>query len=112
MTITVHTDRDPETKARVEKEDVIVNGEPLDLERRYSMTVKNFIQKGGDGYSILENQKILIPKETGIHLKAKLIDFFDAPLEETPKLACIDRMEMVNGLKSLHLVKDGRINLV
>ena len=38
---------------------VEVNGKPLDLMQKYSLTVTNFMHMGGDGYSMLVNAPLL-----------------------------------------------------
>ena len=35
--------------------DVMVGGEPLDMERTYSLVSNNFVRNGGDGYSMFED---------------------------------------------------------
>ena len=45
--------------------DVRVNGEPLDLNRTYTVGLPDFVQKGGDNYSMFVGQKVLVDAQSG-----------------------------------------------
>jgi 5'-nucleotidase / UDP-sugar diphosphatase len=45
--------------------DVRVNGAPLDLNRTYTVALPDFVQKGGDNYSMFVGQKVLVDAQSG-----------------------------------------------
>lgn len=46
---------------------LIVNGKPLDEKRKYTLAVSDYIGlDGGDGYAMLKNARVLIPREQGL----------------------------------------------
>jgi hypothetical protein len=108
----VHTDRDPAVRPRVDVEDVEVNGSPLNLERKYTCSVKHFLSKGGDSYHSLENKPTLIKRSAGLSCKSSIVNYFEEPIESAHRLECVVTAEFRNGIKHVLLKKDGRINLV
>ena len=45
--------------------DVQVNGQPLDLEKTYTVAVPDYVMSGGDGYAMFPGQKVLVDAESG-----------------------------------------------
>jgi 5'-nucleotidase len=45
--------------------DVRVNGEPLELNRTYTVGLPDFVQKGGDNYSMFVGQRVLVDAQSG-----------------------------------------------
>jgi 2',3'-cyclic-nucleotide 2'-phosphodiesterase (5'-nucleotidase family) len=45
--------------------DVRVNGDPLDLNRTYTVALPDFVMKGGDNYSMFVGQKVLVDAQGG-----------------------------------------------
>jgi len=45
--------------------DVRVNGQPLDLNKTYTVGLPDFVQKGGDNYAMFAGQKVLIDAQSG-----------------------------------------------
>jgi 2',3'-cyclic-nucleotide 2'-phosphodiesterase (5'-nucleotidase family) len=53
---------------------VLVGGEPLDPERRYSVAANNYTAQGGDGYAMLATAKPLVFPEDGPGLSETLLE--------------------------------------
>jgi 5'-nucleotidase len=53
---------------------VLVGGQPLDPERRYTVAANNYTAQGGDGYSMLATAKLLLFPEDGPGLAETLIE--------------------------------------
>ena len=45
--------------------DVKVNGQPLDLEKTYTVAVPDYVMNGGDGYAMFQGQKVLVDSQSG-----------------------------------------------
>jgi len=45
--------------------DVRVNGEPLDPDRTYTVALPDYVQRGGDNYSMFAGQKVLVDAQSG-----------------------------------------------
>jgi 5'-nucleotidase len=45
--------------------DVKINGEPIEAARHYTVAVPDYILKGGDSYSMLARQRVLVGPEAG-----------------------------------------------
>jgi len=66
---------DPSTTLnRVIADSVQVNGEPLDMERRYKCATKQYLRGGKDGFEMLKSAKVLMNGETAPRL-ATLVQF-------------------------------------
>jgi 5'-nucleotidase len=61
LTMTVDPRAPPGNRVR----DVRVGGEPLDLDRTYSVAISDYLLKGGDGYSLFARQRVLVSPEAG-----------------------------------------------
>ena len=45
--------------------DVMVNGQPIDLDRIYTVATTDYQLQGGDGYSMFTGQRVLVGPESG-----------------------------------------------
>jgi 5'-nucleotidase len=45
--------------------DVIVGGQPIDLERTYTLALADYILTGGDGYAMFADSRVLVGRESG-----------------------------------------------
>ena len=52
---------------------VLVGGEPLDPEKRYTLAANNYTARGGDGYTMLATAKPLVFPEDGPSLAEALL---------------------------------------
>jgi len=66
--------------------DVRVNGQPLDLDKRYVVAVPDYIFKGGDGYSMWSDGEVLVAPEAGDLVTAALVKYVTAKKEIAPAL--------------------------
>lgn len=58
-----------------------VGGEPINAESTYTLATNNFVSEGGDGYTMLTDETVLVPAEQGALLSALIIDVIQ---RETP----------------------------
>jgi 5'-nucleotidase/UDP-sugar diphosphatase len=58
--------------------DVRVGGQPLQADRMYTLAVPDYLLKGGDGYTMLEGQPVLIGPEAGSLLVSALEKYIAA----------------------------------
>jgi 2',3'-cyclic-nucleotide 2'-phosphodiesterase (5'-nucleotidase family) len=56
---------DPAAPAGQRVRDVRVNGQPLDLQKQYTVAVTDYVLGGGDGYTMFAGGKVLVSHETG-----------------------------------------------
>lgn len=56
--------------------DVIVNGQPLDPARTYTLAVPDFVLKGGDEYTMFAHQPVLVGPESGALLVEAVRTYF------------------------------------
>jgi 5'-nucleotidase / UDP-sugar diphosphatase len=61
MTFTVDVSQPPGSRVH----DVVVDGKPVEPTGRYTLAVPDYILKGGDGYSMLPGQRVLVNPEAG-----------------------------------------------
>lgn len=61
---------------------VLVGGEPLDLDRIYTMATNDFLLGGGDGYTMFEDLNVLVDSNGGMLLDTFLIQRIEA--RDTP----------------------------
>ncbi len=66
--------------------DVRVNGEPLDLNRTYTVGLPDFLQKGGDNYSMFVGQKVLIDAQSGDLVVTALEKYITAKRDVAPAI--------------------------
>jgi 5'-nucleotidase / UDP-sugar diphosphatase len=64
--------------------DVRVGGEPLDLEKTYTVAIPDFVINGGDDYVMLGGERVLISPESGSTLVAALEAFVTSRREVAP----------------------------
>jgi 5'-nucleotidase len=64
--------------------DVRVNGEPLDLEKRYVLAIPDYIFKGGDGYTMFPGGDVLVAPEAGDLIVTALEKYIAAKKEIAP----------------------------
>jgi 2',3'-cyclic-nucleotide 2'-phosphodiesterase (5'-nucleotidase family) len=66
--------------------DVRVNGQPLQLDRTYTVGIPDFIFRGGDGYTMFATQRVLIGPEAGNLISSALEKFVVAQREITQQI--------------------------
>ena len=66
--------------------DVRVNGAPLDLNKTYTAAVPDFVLRGGDGYTMLAGQRVLVGPEAGNLVTSALEKFVAAKKEITQQV--------------------------
>jgi 5'-nucleotidase len=54
--------------SRIQKDDIEVDGEPIDYERDYKVSVKHFLALGKDGFDFFKDCEVLVDEENGINL--------------------------------------------
>jgi 5'-nucleotidase / UDP-sugar diphosphatase len=65
---------------------VRVNGEPLDMNRTYTVGLPDFLQKGGDNYSMFVGQKVLIDAQSGDLVVTALEKYITAKRDVAPAI--------------------------
>ncbi|CAI2387216.1 unnamed protein product [Moneuplotes crassus] len=97
---------------RINKEDILINNEPLDYDREYRVAAKGFIAGGKDGYVVFKECQTLVSADEGISPMTEIIKNLKL-LEDQP-----DTEELVNLLKivgneekelSPEIEKDGKM---
>ena len=66
--------------------DVRVNGQPLQLDRTYTVAISDFIFRGGDGYTMLAGQHVLVGPEAGTLISTALEKYVAAQHEITQQV--------------------------
>jgi len=66
--------------------DVRVAGRPLDPDKTYTVAVPDFVFKGGDGYTMFADQRIVTPPESGELMVTELEKFVTAAREIAPQI--------------------------
>jgi 5'-nucleotidase len=82
MTMTVDPRGPPEDRVH----DVLINGQPLDPNRTYTVATLDFLLTGGDNYSLLPAQRVLVGPETGGLFAAALEKYVAARREIAPQI--------------------------
>jgi 5'-nucleotidase len=77
---------DPALPAGNRVRDVMVNGQPLDLKKTYTVAINDYLLKGGDGYSMFTTARVLVNPETGNFLIAGLEDLIRERKEVAPEV--------------------------
>lgn len=58
---------------RIDKTDIKIKGEPLDYNKEYIVSVKNFIARGKDGYTPFKGCEALVDPDQGVEMSTLLI---------------------------------------
>ncbi len=66
--------------------DVLIGGEPLDLNKSYTVAMPDFIFKGGDGYGMLAKQQVLVGPLSGDLITTALAQYVTAHGEVAPEV--------------------------
>jgi 5'-nucleotidase / UDP-sugar diphosphatase len=66
--------------------DVRVNGAPLDLNRTYTVALPDFVQKGGDNYSMFAGQRVLVDAQSGDLVVAAIEKYIAAKHDVAPAI--------------------------
>jgi 5'-nucleotidase len=82
MTFTVDVARNPGSRIS----DVLVNGEPLDLNRTYTASVNDYIVEGGDGYDSFVGTTKLIDELAGPYLAEVVTNYIAANSPVAPEV--------------------------
>ncbi|HMA16309.1 MAG TPA: bifunctional UDP-sugar hydrolase/5'-nucleotidase [Kiloniellaceae bacterium] len=65
---------------------VSVNGKPLDTAATYTVATNDFMAKGGDGYEVFKDAKVLIDGAAAKYMATMVMDFVAAAGEVAPKI--------------------------
>jgi len=71
-----------------------VNGKPLDPAATYTVATNDFMAKGGDGYAVFNDAKVLIDGDAAKYMATMVMDFVAAAGEVAPKVE--GRVQEVN----------------
>ena len=66
--------------------DVRVNGQPLDMDRMYTVGIPDFIFRGGDGYTMFAAQHVLVGPEAGTPISTAIEKYVTAQREITQQI--------------------------
>jgi 2',3'-cyclic-nucleotide 2'-phosphodiesterase (5'-nucleotidase family) len=66
--------------------DVRVNAEPLDPDKTYTVALPDYVQKGGDNYSMFIGQKVLVDAQSGDLLVTALEKYIAAKHDVAPSI--------------------------
>jgi 2',3'-cyclic-nucleotide 2'-phosphodiesterase (5'-nucleotidase family) len=66
--------------------DVSVNGAPIDPNKTYTVAIPDFVIKGGDGYTMFANQRVLVGPEAGNLVVEALAKYVAARREIAPQI--------------------------
>ena len=66
--------------------DVLVNGQPLQLDRTYTVAISDFTFRGGDGYTMFADQRVLIGQEAGTLISTAIEKYVTAKREITQEI--------------------------
>lgn len=73
---------------------VEIGGEPLDDARTYTLATNDFMARGGDGYGMLAEGKVLIDAKAGQFMASQVMDYIDAAGDVAP--AAVGRIVRLN----------------
>jgi 5'-nucleotidase len=82
MTLVVDAKAPPGDRVR----DVRVNGQPLQMDRMYTVGIPDFIFRGGDGYTMFAGQHVLVGPEAGTPISAAIEKYVAAQREITQQI--------------------------
>ena len=77
---------------------VTVGGKPLDLQANYTLATIDYMSGGGDGYTMFQNAKVLIPANGGPLMSDLLMKQVAAQGKIAPKIE--GRIQVTNAMKS------------
>ena len=77
---------DPKAPAGDRVRDVRVNGQPLQMDRMYTIGVPDFIFRGGDGYTMFAGQRVLVGPEAGALISIAIEKYVAAQREITQQV--------------------------
>ena len=66
--------------------EVRVNGQPLQMDRMYTVGISDFIFRGGDGYTMFAGQRVLVGPEAGTLISIALEKYVAAQHEITQQV--------------------------
>jgi 5'-nucleotidase len=82
--LSMHVDLNQAAGSRVRE--VTVQGQPLDLNRTYTLALPDFVLLGGDGYKMFAGQKVLVGPASGTLMAVALEQYVTAQRELAPTL--------------------------
>jgi 2',3'-cyclic-nucleotide 2'-phosphodiesterase (5'-nucleotidase family) len=82
--LTMVVDRDRPAGDRVR--DARVNGAPIDPDKTYTVAIPDFMLKGGDGYTMFANQRVLVGPEAGSLIVEALEKYVATRREIAPQI--------------------------
>lgn len=82
--LTYHIDESAEAGSRVS--DVMVGGEPLDLDKLYKVAVNDYMLAGGDGYTALGGGNVLVNKGNGNLMANDVMNYIAGMGEVAPAI--------------------------
>ena len=77
---------DPKAPPGDRVRDVRVNGQPLELERMYTVGIADFLFRGGDGYTMFADQRVLVGPEAGTLITLAIEKYVAAQNEITQQV--------------------------
>src|SRR5205085_2507982 len=63
---------------------VVVNGQPLDLDKTYTLALPDYVLKGGDGYTMFRGARVIVGPESGNLIVAALEKYIAAKRQVSP----------------------------
>ena len=66
--------------------DVRVAARPLDLDRRYTLAIPDYIFKGGDGYTMFADAEVIVPPEAGDLIAGAIEKYVASKREIAPQI--------------------------
>lgn len=79
-------------KTTQKAEDILINGEPLDLNKTYKLGTNDYMASGGDGYSMLDG---LYGYNTGFVLAQVVVNFIENLEDYSPYTDIVNRITVV-----------------
>ncbi|MEJ2022569.1 MAG: 5'-nucleotidase C-terminal domain-containing protein [Maritimibacter sp.] len=77
---------DPSADAGSRVRDVMVGGEPLDLDKLYKVAVNDYMLAGGDGYTALGGGRVLVNKGNGNLMANDVMNYIESMGEVAPAI--------------------------
>ena len=88
---------------------VKIKNQPLQADKKYSLTTTSFVAEGGDGYSMLKDCKYLLEEAKAISHKTlvhKFFTVFDLKIEDEQLFAHIKAKMQEHNITLPDLIKD------